>query len=220
MNNKQLSRYFLPYQIRWLKDQNKIKIWEKSRRIGATYIQSFEDVEDCVNKKVPSVWFSSADESAAKEYIEYCAHWSKLFNTISVEYIGDEILDENKDISTKVIRFNNGTKIYGLSSNPKQFRSKGGKVVLDEFAFHENAGELWKAARPVITWGFPLRILSTHNGKTCKYYQFVEDVKRKKLHWNIHTTPIHLAVNEGLADKIMGRKLTLKRKTYLVRRRT
>jgi hypothetical protein len=73
------DKYFLPYQLRWLKDKSKIKIWEKSRRIGATYVQSFEDVQDCINKKVPAVWFSSADESAAKEYIDYCEQWVNFF---------------------------------------------------------------------------------------------------------------------------------------------
>ena len=34
------NNYFLPYQQRWLDDKSKIKIWEKSRRIGATYVQT------------------------------------------------------------------------------------------------------------------------------------------------------------------------------------
>ena len=58
--------------MRWINDNSKVKIWEKSRRIGATYVQSYEDVRDCVYKTVPAVWFSSADESAAREYIDYC----------------------------------------------------------------------------------------------------------------------------------------------------
>ena len=58
-------QHFLPYQIRWLNDNSKIKIWEKSRRRGATYVQSFEDEQDCLNKKVPAVRFASDDESAA-----------------------------------------------------------------------------------------------------------------------------------------------------------
>ena len=158
-------KHFLPYQIRWLNDNSKIKIWEKSRRIGATYVQSFEDVQDCLNKKVPAVWFSSADESAAKEYIDYCEQWVKLFH-ITAKRLGEVIIDNDKDIKALVIEFKNGTKIHALSSNPKGFRSKGGKVVLDEFAFHNNPEELWKAARPCITWGYPLRILSTKPSDT------------------------------------------------------
>ena len=199
--------FFLPYQIRWINDKSKVKIWEKSRRIGATYVQSYEDVRDCVYKTVPAVWFSSADESAAREYIDYCKQWATLFN-IAAKDLGEQILDSDKDIKAYVIAFSNGTKIHALSSNPKGFRSKGGKVVLDEFAFHNNPEELWKAARPCITWGYPLRILSTHNGQSCLYYKFLDQVQKGKLKWAHHKTPIQLAVEEGLIDKIYGRPTT------------
>lgn len=202
------NNYFLPYQQRWLDDKAKIKIWEKSRRIGATYVQSYEDVRDCINRSVPAVWFSSADESAAKEYIDYCEKWVKLFHA-TAKRLGEVIIDNEKDIKALVIEFSNGTKIHALSSNPKSFRSKGGKVVLDEFAFHNNPDELWKAARPCITWGFPLRILSTHNGQNCLYYKFIDQVIKGKLNWSHHKTPIQLAVSEGLVDKIYQRKTTL-----------
>ena len=202
-----LNKYFLPYQQRWLNDNSKVKIWEKSRRIGATYVQSYEDVRDCISKKVPAVWFSSADESAAREYITYCEQWTKLFH-IAAKPLGNIVIDSEKDIKAFVIEFANGTKIHALSSNPKGFRSKGGKVVLDEFAHHDSQDDLWKAARPCVTWGFPLRILSTHNGKNCRYYKFIEQVQKGKLKWNLHTTPIQLAVAEGLVDKIYGRETT------------
>ena len=203
------SKYFLPYQQRWLADTSRIKIWDKSRRIGATYVQSYEDVRDCAAKTVPKVWFSSADESAAKEYIEYCEKWAKLFH-MAAQNLGLVLLDSEKDIKTFTIEFANGTKIHALSSNPKAFRSKGGKVVLDEFGHHDDQEKMWAAARPTITWGFPLRILSTDNGKACRFYKFVEAVKKGKLPWSLHTTTIFKAVYQGLADRIVGRTLTNK----------
>lgn len=206
-NHQDKEDFFLPYQQRWIEDEAPIKIWEKSRRIGATYVQSYEDVRDCVYKKVPAVWFSSADESAAKEYIGYCEQWVKLFHVAFKNY-GEVVIDSEKDIKALVIEFSNGTKIHALSSNPKGFRSKGGKVVLDEFAFHNSAVDLWKAARPCITWGFPLRILSTHNGQSCLYYKFIDQVLKGKLKWSHHKTSIQLAVEEGLVDKILQRKTT------------
>lgn len=208
MNDK---KYFLPYQIRWLKDEAPVKIWEKSRRIGASYVQSYEDVRDCAAKKVPAVWFSSADESAAREYIEYAEKWTKLFH-IAAKSLGQIILDSDKDIKAFVIEYANRTKIHALSSNPKAFRSKGGKVVLDEFAWHEDPDKLWAAARPCITWGFPLRILSTHNGTNCRFYKFIEATKKGRLNWSHHTGPIQLAVEDGLVDKILGRKATKEEK--------
>ena len=202
-----LNKYFLPYQLKWLSDKSKIKIWEKSRRIGATYVQSYEDVRDCVSGKVPAVWFSSADESAAKGYINYCEKWAKLFDK-AAKSLGSVVIDKESDIKALVIEFSNGSKICALSSNPKGFRSKGGKVVLDEFAHHDNQESLWQAARPCITWGYPLRILSTHNGQNSKFFKFIEDVKAAKLKWALHTVDIHQAVDEGLVDKILRHKAT------------
>lgn len=203
--------FFLPYQVRWLEDKSRVKIWEKSRRIGATYCQSYEDVLDAlnliINAKPCDVWFSSADITAAKEYIGYCAYWAKMFNVAFTD-LGEVVLDEKKDIKALSIEFKNGARINALSSNPTQFRSKGGKVVLDEFAFHSDQKALWKAAKPCITWGYPLRIISTHNGQNCLYYQFIKRIQNDKLNWGHHRTPIQLAVEEGLVDKIYGRATT------------
>ncbi|HOX22122.1 MAG TPA: terminase family protein [Elusimicrobiales bacterium] len=198
---------FLSYQARWLKDTSRIKIWEKSRRIGATYVQSFEDVSDCIATPGLKVWFSSADETAAREYIDYCESWAKLHQR-AAKALGEQLIDEKNGVKAYVIEFRNGARIHALSSNPKGFRSKGGKVILDEFAWHDDANTLWAAARPSIMWGHPLRILSTHNGTSSKFYRFIEDIKAGRLKWNLHTTPIQLAVDEGLADKITGRDLT------------
>jgi len=205
------NKYFLPYQMEWLKDTSKIKIWQKSRRIGATYVQAYEDVRDCVSRTVPSVWFSSADESAAKEYILYCAQWAKLFDK-GARDLGEQVLESDKSVKTFTIEFTNGARINALSSNPKAFRSKGGKVVLDEFAFHADSAALWKAAKPVITWGFPLRILSTHHGKQSLYFKFIEQIQKGKLHWKLHSTDIFKAVEDGLLEKIFERKVSAEEK--------
>jgi phage FluMu gp28-like protein len=205
------KRFFMGYQIRWLVDRSRIKLWEKSRRIGATYVQSYEDVEDIVagreytpSRPVRKVYFTSADESAAREYIDYCADWAKLFN-MAAEKKGEEILDAEKDIKALCIEFKNGGKIYALTSNPKRFRSKGGKVVWDEAAWHDDQNAMWKAAQPTAMWGYPIRILSTHHGKQSLFYRFCEDVRAKKINWSAHRTTIVDAVNNGLVDKIYGR---------------
>lgn len=203
---------FLPYQKRWLADPSPIKIWEKSRRIGATYVQAFEDVWDCVYQNVPAIWFSSADESAAREYIIYVQEWARTLHEEFVK-IGEIVIDSERDLKAFSVTFANGTRIHAMSSNPKGFRSKGGKVVLDEFAWHENQDTMWSAALPCITWGFPLRILSTHNGESCRFYKLLQDArKKKKKRWSIHTTPLDLAVREGIVDKVLQRKASKKEK--------
>ena len=197
---------FLPYQIEWLKDTSPVKLWEKSRRIGATFVQSYEDVADIIKGRVPAVWFSSADETAAREYILYCMQWIKLFNIAKGS--DEAVLDMNRKTGMLQIHFANGRRITALTSNPKAFRSKGGKVILDEFAHHDDDMALWKAAKPAITWGYPLRILSTHNGKQSLFYRFTENIKKGKLPWSMHTTDIFTAANDGLVDKILQKKVT------------
>lgn len=207
-----LKAYFLPYQIAWLKDQARFKIWEKSRRIGATYVQAYEDVRDAARSDSPTdVWFTSADESAAKEYIRYCAGWAKVLNVVAAD-LGEIVIDDDNDIKAFAVEFSNGKRINALSSNPKAFRSKGGKLVIDEYAFHKQPEELWRAALPIITWGFPVRILSTHNGKGNRYYRMVSEAKKQiaesgKSVWSLHSVTIEDAVRQGLADKILGRDL-------------
>jgi phage FluMu gp28-like protein len=66
---------------------------------------------------------------------------------------------------------------------------------------------MWKAARPIITWGYPVRVLSTYNGKGNRYYRIVEEARQGNA-WSLHSVTIETAVAQGLADKIVGRPLT------------
>lgn len=201
-------QYFLPYQQAWLKDQSRFKVVEKSRRVGMTYVQAYEDVRDAAREGGIDVWFSSADESAAKEYIRYCEQWAKLYD-IAARSLGEVVIDHKDDVKALVIEFASGKRIHALSSNPKSFRSKGGKLVLDEFAFHKQPEEMWKAAIPIITWGFPVRVLSTYNGKGNRYYRIVSEARKAlegdgKSKFKLHTITIEDAVAQGLVDKIYG----------------
>lgn len=211
---------FLKYQKDWLNDKSQIKIWEKSRRIGATYVQAYEDVRDALTLRLHGkpcdVWFSSADITAAKEYIMYCAHWAKVLNEV-IKDLGEIVIDEEKDVKALTIEFKNGARINALSSNPTQFRSKGGKVVLDEFAHHKDQQAMWTAASAsALIWGYPIRILSTHNGQNSKFYEFIEKINKGKFKWGLHRTTIIDAVEDGLADKILHKALTkLEREEWL-----
>ncbi len=205
--SRELRTYFLPYQIAWITDQRRFKVWEKSRRIGATYAQSYEDVIDAARADKPmDVWFTSADQSAALEYIRYCEQWTKLYK-LAGEYLGEVVIDDKDDIKAYAIEYASGKRINALSSNPKAFRSKGGKLVVDEYGFHAQPEQLWRAAQPIITWGFPVRVLSTYNGKGNRYYRIVSDAKKGN-NWSLHTTTLIDAVNQGLVDKIFGRPTT------------
>jgi len=195
--------YFLPYQEEWLRDTARLKAAEKSRRIGWTYVQAYEDTVDAAKAGGMDVWFTSADLSAAREYIRYVEQWAKLLNK-AARNLGEIVLEGEGEKAVKafVVEFANGKRIHALSSNPKGFRSKGGKVVIDEFAFHEQADELWRAAAPSVLWGYPIRVFSSHNGKNTRFFRLVEEAKQKGSKWSLHRTTILDAIRDGLVQRI------------------
>ena len=68
-------------------------------------MQAYEDVRDAARKDNPiDVWFSSADESAAKEYIGYCGMWAQVLN-IAAEDLGEIVIDKDKDIKSLSVEF-------------------------------------------------------------------------------------------------------------------
>src|SRR5687768_527718 len=117
--------HLLPYQRRWVEDRTAVAIGEKSRRIGWTYASAFKAVDGRVMHGT-DLYHTSADLTAAREFVEQCARWALTFNAVT-EDLGMRIVDEADGISAFVLRFrHNGAKIVAGSSNPKFFRSKGG----------------------------------------------------------------------------------------------
>lgn len=196
---------FMPYQVAWLEDNSQIKLYEKSRRIGLTFVQAFEDVRDAGVLGLYNVWFSSNNETNAREYIDYCKKYAKALN--AVFQLSEATLIDDGDALTFVLNFKNGKKITGLSSSPNQLHGKGGKIVLDEFARRDNEMEVWEAASPAaLVWGFPIRIISTHRGKGSIFYSFIKRLERGELNWKHYKTTFVEAVRQGLAEKSLRKK--------------
>jgi len=173
---------FLPGIVTWLKDESPAKLFEKSRRIGATYAEAYDATRRRfgTQPREQDYWFSSADESSAAEFIEYCAFFARdLFGKIV-----DLFLEQYEDSDTKrvgtahCIRCPNGKRITAMTSNPRRFRSKGGDVCLDEYSFHDEPRAMYTAAEPCTRWGGWLRVLSTHNGEDSEYSRMVKRCHR------------------------------------------
>ncbi len=198
---------FMPYQVAWLEDESQIKLYEKSRRIGLTFVQAFEDVRDAGILGLYNVWFSSNNETNAREYIDYCKKYAKALNAV-FEMNEGKLIDDS-DALTFVLNFKNGKKITGLSSSPNQLHGKGGKIVLDEFARRDDEMEVWEAASPAaLVWGYPIRIISTHRGKGSVFYSFIKRLERGELQWKHYKTTFVDAVRQGLAEKSLRKKCT------------
>lgn len=215
------SGYFLPDQVDWIKDNNRYKLWDKSRRIGATYSESYRAVRKRnLEKSRIDYWFSSADESAAFEFAEYCQQWCDMFDQVH-EFITepyDHEIDTPEGKKTVqrqryVIWFPSKSRITCMSSNPKRFRSKGGDVTLDEFDWHDDPDEMWASCEACIIWGGEISILTTRSYEGSNFDRKVIEAKKiiageldpdkdLVLPWSYHYTPITVAVEHGLAEKI------------------
>lgn len=204
----------MPYQVRWVLDESVAMAWDKSRRIGATYADSYKSVRQRSTLDLKrDLWFSSADESAAFEYALYCKQWCEIHEAAYKELLENLEDDRGYKYNNYVVEFPNGSRINCMTSNPRRFRSKGGDVVLDEFDWHDKPGEMLDAALPVTTWGYNIRLLTTRNGEGSPFDRIVRTIKKvlggemtfeqaKSLEWSYHLTTIVDAVEAGLAEKV------------------
>jgi len=213
------GRVLLPYQEAWRRDQSTLKIWEKSRRIGATYTEANDAVMTRkAGKRRSNYWFSSADESAAYEFADYCRFWDRLTSSVA-DYFTEQVEDPDtkRSATAYCLRFPSSTgevRITAMSSNPRRFRSKGGDVCLDEFGYHDDPRAMWDAASPTATLGDSIRVLSTHNGEVSQFNQFCQmgarhlagTAKRGDMPWNVHKVTIVDAVEQGLVEHIVHAK--------------
>jgi phage FluMu gp28-like protein len=167
----------LPYQQRWVEDQARVAIGEKSRRIGWSFASAMRAVDRRLFEGT-DLYYTSADLSAAREFIEACGRWARAYNAVADD-LGSQVIDEREGITAFVLRFpHNGARIVAGSSNPKFFRSKGGDADADEFAFHADPRELYKAMQPAaLVWGHQLRVWSTHNGEGSYFARMVKGAR-------------------------------------------
>lgn len=195
-----LNNVLLPYQGRYLMDKSRYLLWEKSRRVGVTWACALKSVMKRVTRAKPiDHLFSSADLIAASEWLGYCRDWSEKINLI----LGEEVIPLN-DWTSEVGYYANGSRAMILSSSPRSFRSKQGDVTLDEYAFHEQQTEIYKAAQPCILWlrDAQLEIISTHNGPEAQFNLFCDEAKKGKSRWSHYRVTLEDAVREGLAIKV------------------
>ena len=46
-----VANILLPYQRRWVADTARVRVWEKSRRIGASYCEAFQSVMEAAKSR-------------------------------------------------------------------------------------------------------------------------------------------------------------------------
>jgi phage FluMu gp28-like protein len=207
------SRYFLPYQLRWIRDDSQLRLWEKSFRIGATWADAFKNVRKRLHFAKRDYLFASKDYPSALEYMQICRQFCDVYDlTRSIVDQGeteDRFNGTDADgkkftetVKIAFIKFDNGSHIRAFSSSPNAMLVYGGDVGLDEFPRHERAKELYDVAQARITWGFDLAMWGSHKGNDTLFYEKAQLARKGAGGWSHHFTTIEDAVREGLVEKI------------------
>lgn len=200
-----LTTLLIPYQRRWVADRARVKVWEKSRRIGASYCEALASVLEAAKSREAgglNTYYLSYNKEMTQQFIKDCAFWAKVVNAAAGEVEELVLRDEDKDITVYRIRFASGYDIWGLPSEPRSLRSKQGRVILDEAAFVDDLRELLKAALALLMWGGSVLIMSTHNGEDNPFNELIQDIRAGRKKYSLHRTTLDDALADGLYQTI------------------
>lgn len=198
------QKFFMPYQSKWIQDESRLKIMEKSRQIGMSWSTAYSAVRRAAAKDARlDVWVSSRDDVQAKLFLQDCKAWASVLKLAATD-LGEQIVGDDGKGSASVLEFANGRRIYSLSSNPNALAGKRGHVILDEFALHKDQRTLYRVAKPVTQWGGQLEIISTHRGAGTVFNELIRGIcdKGNSMGWSHHKITLADAVEAGLVEKI------------------
>lgn len=154
--NVNIANVLLPYQRRWAADTSRVRVWEKSRRIGASYCEALLSALEAAKSREAGgqdTFYLSYNKEMTQTFIRDCAYWAKIFNMVAEDAEELVLRDEDRDVTVYRIRFASGFNVWGLPSEPRSLRSKQGRVIIDEAAFVDDLPELMKAAFALLMWG-------------------------------------------------------------------
>ncbi len=212
LRGKSLPDILMPSQKALLKATatNQVVVSEKSRRIGFTWAVGADAVLTAGAQKAAGgmdVLYIGYNLDMAREFIDVCAMWAKSFMPACTEV--SEFLFSDKDekgadkaIQAFRISFASGYEIVALSSRPRSLRGRQGYVILDEFAFHDDADGLLKAAMALLIWGGKVLVISTHNGADNPFNELITQIRSKKRPGAVVHCTFDQALEEGLYQRV------------------
>lgn len=204
----------LPYQRDWAADPSPVKVWEKSRRIGASWGEAADSTLYASQKgggEKRNVWYIGYNKDMAIEFVGDCGNWARAYNIAASEMEECEEIDrvtdagvvvDEKKIQAFRLVLNSGWRITALSSRPSNLRGKQGRIILDEAAFHDDLAGLLKAALAMLIWGGQVHVISTHFGDSNPFNVLVQDTRAKKNKYSLHRTTFDDALADGLCRRV------------------
>jgi phage FluMu gp28-like protein len=193
------------YQRAYLADRARFKLAKFARQTGKSFTTTLEAADDCFEAEVSgrrAPWtILSRGERQSREAIDTAKRHCHAIG-LAFEDLGErDWRGDGNAVSYRAmeIGFAGGSRIMALPANPDTARGFSSNVFLDEFAFHANSREIWRALFPVISAGWKLRVASTPNGKNNKFYELDTSADGT---WSRHAVDIYRAVADGLPRDI------------------
>ncbi|MDF7667918.1 hypothetical protein PT273_08975 [Orbaceae bacterium ESL0727] len=179
----------MKHQIECLKIKAAILAIPKGRRTGITFSFGFEGVLTAAARKSAggmNVFYIGDTKEKGLEFIGYCAKFSKVIAEQQSSLVSniEEFLFEDQDekgntnnITAYRVRYSSGFQVTALSSRPANIRGLQGLVIIDEAAFHQDVQGVLDAATALLIWGGRIIVISSHNGKSNPFNQFIIDIE-------------------------------------------
>ena len=179
------------YQKRFLADQSRFRIANKSRQIGFSYEIALEMIIGSLLKNKNQLIVSASQDNA----LIVLDHVRNHLKIMGIEAFND---------TESEIIMPSGKVIRALATNWKTARGFAGDVYFDEFAFMMHDTEVWKALIPAITAAKGrVTVISTPKSRIDKFWQIWD----KNDNFSKHLITIHKAKEEGLdidIDELRG----------------
>jgi phage FluMu gp28-like protein len=199
----------LPYQHTWVEDTARFKAGIWSRQTGKDFSSAEEIIEDCY-KRAKTTWLIGApSERQSLETLAKCREWSEAYK-FAIEDAFDTRMGDHPQalLKSSEILYSNGARVIAVPGRPDTVRGFSANVLLTEFAFFDDPEATWRAVLPSITNPLrggekKMRVISTPNGKSGRFYQIVDEnllnpKAGRKMAWAVHKVTIHDAVRMGL----------------------
>lgn len=126
MNN--VADVLIPYQRRWVADTSRVKVWEKSRRIGASYAEALASVLEAAKSREAGgqdTFYLSYNKEMTQTFIRDCAYWAKGFNVVAEDAEELVLRDEDRDVTVYRIRYGKTALSRGAAGDNRA----GGSVI-------------------------------------------------------------------------------------------
>lgn len=176
-----IRKTLYPFQLKFLGDDSRWRIANKSRQIGFSYTVGLDAISGALIRQRNQLIVSA----------------SKMNAEIVMNYIRQHL--DNLEILPEADKEGHielgGQYIQVCSTNWRTARGFNGDVYLDEFAFTIRDKDIWRAIVPSVTAvSGRVTITSTPKSRIDKFWQIYEGKSSK---WSKHCVTIHDAVAQG-----------------------